>query len=1118
MKRKIMLFLLVCALLVSSIGVGVTAFAAGEEGESKLLFTDDCTSLASANVADKSANMMEKDESGLKMFARSTAEQGYVTFTAGGGIGSAELQLWASQGKADIDYAFATGTEIFGVYVSAEADSGFRKADYTYEADAENGSLVVVTVNNIPAGNSYIRITMEGNVVWNPGLVSISAYGKEEGLLFTDDCTSVPQYSHNVIVEAGENRGYKRGTQDAATIAYALGGTLESVSIEAWFDGFKMEDVAYAYATGLAVRAYGATEIPADLSSPDVSSLTEITLTYAEKNSESCVFSATGTAEAAAGFDVLIIRILGNNVLWTPQLLNVSVRGTEGGGSEEPEPPEEQPVFTDPCTDLIEVYSFDANIKNDARGITRADSEPGGIVYGVEENIGRIEAVLNVYGGYDAWTFDVDKQNYNIRLFVGQSADGPFAEVGYTASQKTAVGGDGWGQVAIVSDEITSEVKFVRLLLDAPGTSWFVCIRSVSLFAAEDDPAEIASVRITNDTLSFVSGGNLAITAETEPAGALVWFEVYDDEQLQTPSVYARFDGNVLSADFYDAQDKIVWVVAKSGSAVSEPVAVTISRRPDATDVVLTADKYSFAADDTVQLSVRVTPSNAIGTVAEYTAYLDETCSKTASGVLFEGSTLSVADEFRAEEFWVVASVRTAAGDPVESAPVRFTVIYKDVILSDTCTDLNKADADLSDINNFRIENNAVRKIFSDTLTGGGLDYAALGTGSARTDHQKYEVPSLVYTTPADVGSFALSLIVYDEGNGALQPANKDNYLGLVNVYVSADGKEWTYASVDFTASTDVGGSFASAYTKLNLFNAEDLPEGVRYFRIDFLGQVSKREIQSGGTYSYNPYQGGITKEEDYGDIVLFYNSYSPFLAGVTLYAESGAAVEPVLSALRGEEGMSLYAGETLKIGLYQEFANAPGVFTSLEDFSNVTYTVLEGADVVQLKDGTDELAVKDGYTGGTAVVRFRAAIGNVVSGDIEVRVFVPVTSVIVTAEKTQLSVGETLALSAAVAPSVASFPSVGWYITEGEGYISADGVFTATKEGTVKIIAVADGVESEAYVIEVTAAAQPAPGGEEPGGGCSGAAGIAASLAAAAVLTGTAALLLIRRKKNNRT
>lgn len=683
--------------------------------------------------------------------------------------------------------------------------------------------------------------------------------------------------------------------------------------------------------------------------------------------------------------------------------------------------------------------------------------------------------MLNVFGGYEAWKFDVNKQNYNIRLFVGQAENGPFAEVKYTASEKKSKGSDGWGQVAIVSDNITSEVKYARLLLDTSGTSWFVCIRSVSLFALDGDATDVLSVVISNETLEFVAGESLVFSAETDPENLLVWFKAFDDEEMLKLSSYASFDGNVLSADFYDAVDRTVWVVAISGDMISEPVAVTIHSRPNPSNIVLTADKYSFVSDEYISLYTTVTPTNSIVTLVEYAAYLDEGCTEPALGVLIDGTKLTLDESFRSEVFWLVAYIRGASGS-VESEPVQFSVSYKEVVKADNCIDLSKVDGTLSDKDFFRIENNAIRKIFGDTLTGGGLDYSALGIGSSRTDHHKYEVPSLVYTVPVDLGSLTFSLIVYDEGNGALQPANKNSYVGLVNIYMSVDGKDWTYVGIDFTATTDVGSNFASAYTKLNYFNNEELPLGVRYVRIDFLGQISKREIKNGDSYTYDRYQGGVTKEEDYKDIVLFYNSYSPFLSAITFYAVNGAMVQPVLSSLRGEEGMWVYAGGNLEITLYQEFANEPGVFSKLKDYSNVVYTIIEGANLVQFTNGSNRFSVKQEAFGESAVIRFRATIGDVVSNEIALRVLIPVSSVVVSAEKTQIAVGETIALTASVAPYEASFPFVGWYIAEGVGYISADGVFTATEEGLVKIVAIADGVSSETFEIVITSALESGP------------------------------------------
>lgn len=452
----------------------------------------------------------------------------------------------------------------------------------------------------------------------------------------------------------------------------------------------------------------------------------------------------------------------------------------------------------------------------------------------------------------------------------------------------------------------------------------------------------------------------------------------------------------------------------------------------------------------------------------EYVAYLDENCETVADGVLFDGNVMSLSDSFEADVFYVVARVLKLDGSYTESDALRFEVIYKEIIFSDSCTDLSKVDQTLTDVSEFKLENNAIRKVYPDLLSGGGLDYAALGMGSARTDKTKYGVPQLYYKVNSDIGSFSISVIVYDEGNGALISSNKNNYVGLVNIYVSADGKTWTYVNIDFTASTDVG-VFNNAYTRLDLFNTEALPDGTRYLRIDFVGQVSKTETQSGGSYVYGGYMGGITKEEDYDSIVLYYNTYSPFLAGVSMYAPEGEAVVPQVTKLYADEGMTVRLGGQLELSLYKEMSNAPGKAEKLtaDDLSALQVTFISGGELVEIVNGV--LKVKDGVSLDEAQqVSFRVALGDVQSDPIAVTILIPVQSVTVSAASSKVSVGGTLLLTAEITPSSASLQAVEWFIVSGEGSISYDGVFIATQAGKVLVMAVVDGVESETFEITV--------------------------------------------------
>ncbi len=83
---------------------------------------------------------------------------------------------------------------------------------------------------------------------------------------------------------------------------------------------------------------------------------------------------------------------------------------------------------------------------------------------------------------------------------------------------------------------------------------------------------------------------------------------------------------------------------------------------------------------------------------------------------------------------------------------------------------------------------------------------------------------------------------------------------------------------------------------------------------------------------------------------------------------------------------------------------------------------------------------------------------GKTYSDTCEIRVRVPVESVLVSDRKAEMNVGDTVTLSAKVSPSDASVKTVTWY-TEDESIATVDenGVVTAVSEGAVNIYALSD-------------------------------------------------------------
>ena len=869
-------------------------------------------------------------------------------------------------------------------------------------------------------------------------------------LLYTDDCTSLtsPHIAAKTETLQLEN-GIKRGDDSDGYVIFQAEKDIGRIEVKAWCSG-GFADFNYAHAAGnknLLVYV-----------SKDNNTYEELSYTYAEAQEENLT---DVTAEPEEGGYRYVKLVLHGNVSWNPQIRSVSLYGYAE--------PEEKPILRDTCADMLKTLRSDDNIKTDPRGFTRSDKQPGAVYYAADADVGRVELLLNVFGGYPAWEFDVQHTSYNIRVFVANQADGPYSELTYTASEASAVA-DGWGQVKIVSAETTAKVRYVRLLMDADQTeSWVVCIRTVELYASSGELPSAESVEIvTEGDMQFEAGLSLSVTARTVPAGVTVFYAVFDDEACKTVSEYAYFDGNVLKADFYDLEDRTVYVTATADEVRSDPVAVRILRRPDAQSVTFTASKTTFANSESILLSGTALPAHAINTEVEFSAYADAACTAEEKGVRITDGRLSLADGFTAETFYVKPRVLKADDTYVYGDAQMFTVLYRRVLVSDDCKTLNNANATFSDRQMFALEKNTIKRQFGSMLND--PNYAALGQGSARSDATKYGVPSVTYRAASDIGELNISVFAYDEGNGALLAANKAEYIGLINVYMSADNTNWTQVALEFTADTDVGNLFEkSAYSHLTYKNAEAIPDGMRYARIDLLGQVALTETEDGGKFTYERYS-GVLPAERYGEIKLYYNTYSPFLTGVTLYAAEDAEVHPETLRIFGEQNMSVRVGQEGHITLYRVLSDSPDVPVAVTDFDGVTYTVSTGGEYIELTDGSDIVRVKDGYDrSGIVTVTFRATADGVTSEDIELRIIVPVTGVTVTAQKTNVTVGESVRLSAVVAPSGASLPAVTWTIAQGAGELTADGTFTATEAGTVKITATADGVTSEAVTITVT-------------------------------------------------
>lgn len=124
----------------------------------------------------------------------------------------------------------------------------------------------------------------------------------------------------------------------------------------------------------------------------------------------------------------------------------------------------------------------------------------------------------------------------------------------------------------------------------------------------------------------------------------------------------------------------------------------------------------------------------------------------------------------------------------------------------------------------------------------------------------------------------------------------------------------------------------------------------------------------------------------------------------------------PEIVRIYGEEGMSVRAGDEngLTLQMYKEFSNAPGtaVAFTAEELSASEYEIEQGGEYVTVESGV--VKVKAGYdASGMREVKIRVKLNGITSEVIVVKIIIPVKTVTISAEKTQIEVGDTLKLSA---------------------------------------------------------------------------------------------------------
>ena len=242
------------------------------------------------------------------------------------------------------------------------------------------------------------------------------------------------------------------------------------------------------------------------------------------------------------------------------------------------------------------------------------------------------------------------------------------------------------------------------------------------------------------------------------------------------------------------------------------------------------------------------------------------------------------------------------------------------------------------------------------------------------------------------------------------------------------DGKLVATKTTTLTAADFVGTSTASGYLGLSFYSSDK----------DFGGQIDNfkvwnRALTAAELFNPDTDEPAPAPSDD---------------ATLKSLAVAGQAVD--LEAAASKDGASLTVDDPAAV------KESDVAATVNEANAKAAVTIADGVVLVKV-------TAADGKTVKTYTVKL-------------VKKTVKVESVTISGDgvadgKLALETGKTAQLTATVAPENADDKTVTWKVTEGEGVVTvgANGLVTAAKAGTAKIVAVAGGVESAPVVVTVT-------------------------------------------------
>ena len=910
-------------------------------------------------------------------------------------------------------------------------------------------------------------------------------------LILEDDFSSwdtAPKYTTSDEWQFDENVGVYRKTTNSQTIEYTLteeqlegSNGIAYVEVDLWSEG-GADGHAYRVSNNiLKFNVYaGAT---ADTLA------TVASQAYAADGDASHIIIKTGAIENGASVISLEIEALSTNNDYALGFHGVKIYKYNASA-------EKQVVLQDNTANAEEErkhlpleegneWLYDSKV-----GYYRSTAETQSFVYQAESNAplyrgvvnfeidAYIDSVADPQTALDVYSYYVGNA-VKVNVYAGAALDSLVpVETEYTLKE-----GDNTHLIFKAKTDLETGMKYIKIELEKVGANnnWAIGFHSVSLIgligAVENVPVE--SVTINEGAPAELVAGGAAVSFEGTvlPANAtsktIVW-KVYDDAECTIPSEIAAFRGNVLSADHDEAEAKTVYVVGEAGGVKTAVHSVSVLPHPDPESVTVTIYPTQISVGESSQLKSEVLPANANSKEVTYAVYDDESCTQVSAKAKVENGVFSALEK---GEVWLIA--RTVVGN-VSSAAVKVNIRQDVLLLDDKCDSLDYLYKD-TDKELLKINQGTIMRNWEDQKLG----YAAGPAYNGGEDVTKYNPGEMIYYTANEISRFEIGTIIYASTASATEGANNNPYLDFqYEIFVSADAENWTYVDTDYTVGEPTGGGVTAVdYTEFHLYNVEQLPAGIHYVKIVLVGPATVLPEDPKTDPASNFYNSttAISQNPDvgYDKIYAFYNTFSPAINSVKLYAVEGTEIiDSLLTAKITNTETNLLKGQPLTITAELTYSSAPDQAVAW-DYSFGTVEIVEGSEYVTYADG--KLTLSENFNNEISEVKFKLVFAddNVESTVYTLKPVVPVESVTVSMESTEIEIEDKyFSITCTILPANATNRS-SYYEFEVEGggdykdYVLTRGnEFKPKKAGVLLIKAICDGMESNVLRVVIKEAA----------------------------------------------